>query len=257
MIRPARTLTALAGAALLAVAGCSSTSAPQSTTSPAGAVTVFAAASLTEAFGTLGTGFEKAHPGVRVVTNFGASSGLAQQIIQGAPADVFASASPKNMMQVVSAGEATSPVTFATNVLEIAVPPDNPARVTAVADLAKPGVKVALCQPQVPCGTTAQQVFAKATITVRPVTEEADVKSVLTKVELGEVDAGLVYLTDVRAAGKKVRGIGIPGGLNAATAYPIAALTRSTNRRLARAFVDYVRSAAGARVLSADGFARP
>lgn len=257
MTRLARALTALAGAALLAVAGCSSTSAPQSAATPTGTLTVFAAASLTEAFGTLGTRFESAHPGVRVVTNFGPSSGLAQQIIQGAPADVFASASPKNMMQVVSAGEVTSPATFATNVMEIAVPPDNPARMTTVADLARPGVKVALCQPQVPCGATAQQVFTNAMITVRPVTEEVDVKSVLSKVELGEVDAGLVYVTDVRAAGAKVRGIGIPGGLNAATAYPIAALTRSTNPRLARAFVDYVRSAAGASVLSADGFARP
>ncbi len=126
---------------------------------------------------------------MHVKLNFGASSALALQITQGAPADVFASASVKNMTQVISAKAATDSTTFARNVLQIAVPPANPAGVTGLADLARPGVKVALCQPQVPCGATARKVFDKAGITVKPVTLEQDVKAALTKVETNEVDA--------------------------------------------------------------------
>ena len=141
--------------------------------------------------------------------------------------------------------------------MEIALPPANPGNITALADLAKAGVKLALCQDQVPCGSTAAKVFTNAKLTVAPVTLEPDVKSVLAKVELGEVDAGLVYLTDVRAAGDKVKGIEIPSDVNASTSYPIAALTKAVNASLAKAFVDYVLSADGASVLAADGFAKP
>jgi molybdate transport system substrate-binding protein len=252
-------------AALVLAAGCgSSGSAPHppaaggpAPTALTGTVTVFAAASLTEAFHTLADEFETAHPGVRVRLNFGASSALALQITQGAPADVFASASAKNMTQVITAKAATGSKTFARNVLEIAVPPANPAGVTSLADLAKPGVKVALCQSQVPCGATAQQVVDKAGLRVTPVTLEPDVKSVLTKVETNEVDAGMVYLTDVRAAGAKVRGIAIPDALNASTEYPISLLSAARNPATARSFVDFVLSATGRRVLAADGFASP
>ena len=189
--------------------------------------------------------------------SFGPSSGLATQITQGAPADVFASASQQNMDQVTSAGAASSPTVFVKNTMEIAVPPTNPGHVTGVADLARKGVKVALCQAQVPCGTVAKTVFDNAKITVTPVTQEADVKSVLAKVTLGEVDAGVVYVTDVRAAGGKVKGIEIPGDVNASTSYPIAALTKVPNAAGAKAFVDFVLSAAGAAVLTQDGFAAP
>jgi molybdate transport system substrate-binding protein len=223
----------------------------------AGTVNVFAAASLTEAFTTLGRRFEAAHRGVKVLLNFGASSGLAEQIDQGAPADVFASASTKNMDQVVSAGGASHPTTFAKNVMEIAVPPSNPGHVASVDDLAKPHVRVALCQAQVPCGSTAKEVFDRAKITVKPVTEEVDVKSVLSKVELGEVDAGVVYVTDVRSAGTKVKGVTISPAANASTTYPIAALSTSHNPAAARAFVAYVLSSTGMSVLTADGFAKP
>jgi molybdate transport system substrate-binding protein len=222
-----------------------------------GTVTVFAAASLTETFTTLGKQFEVAHPGTTVKFNFGASSSLAENINQGAPADVFASASPKNMQQVVDAGGASDSKTFANNVMEIAVPPDNPADVTQLTDLAESGVKVALCQPQVPCGTVAQQVFKNADITVKPVTEGADVKAVLTTVQLGEVDAGVVYQTDVQAAGTKVKGIEIPADQNASTSYPIAALTKAPNTAGAAAFVDYVLSPDGEKVLSQAGFTAP
>lgn len=222
-----------------------------------GTVTVLAAASLTEAFTTLKDQFEKAHPGVTVKISFGASSDLATQIINGAPADVFASASAKNMKQVTDAKDAADPSTFAKNVMEIAVPPKNPANITSVNDLAKSGVKVALCQAAVPCGATALTVFKNAKITVKPVTLEADVKSTLAKVELGEVDAGVVYVTDVRAAKTKVKGIEISPDVNASTSYPIATLTKAPNSAAAEAFTDYVLSADGQAALTADGFAKP
>ena len=267
MRRSALTLTTMAIAGLL-LAGCGSSSttgtssatpsAPVSST-PAlsGTINVFAAASLKEAFTKLGQQFEAAHPGTKVVFNFGPSSGLATQITAGAPADVFASASTKNMDQVVKAAAATSPTNFASNVMEIAVPPSNPANVTQLSDLAKSTVKVALCQKAVPCGVTATKVFTNAKLTVVPVTQEVDVKAVLTKVTLGEVDAGVVYVTDVRAAGAKVKGIVIPADVNASTKYPIATLTRAPNKATAQAFTDYVLSADGASVLTADGFAKP
>ena len=222
-----------------------------------GNITVFAAASLTESFTELGKQFESANPGTKVTFSFGASSGLAQQINSGAAADVFASASPKNMDQVVDVGGASNPKVFATNKMEIATPPNNPAQIASVNDLAKSSVKTALCQPQVPCGSIAQQVFTNAKITVKPVTLEPDVKSVLTKVQLGEVDAGMVYVTDVKAAGEKVKGVEISDDVNASTDYPIAALTKSGNAAVASAFADLVLSPAGQGVLTAAGFQAP
>jgi molybdate transport system substrate-binding protein len=267
-------LVASAAATIVVAAGCSS-STDNSPSSPAssaaaggggssssvaavsGAVTVFAAASLKEAFTTLATQFENAHSGTKVKLSFGASSDLAEQINQGAPADVFASASPKNMQQVVSAGGATTSTNFVKNVMEVAVPSSNPGHVTSVTDLVNSSVKVALCEPQVPCGAVAAEVFKNANIRVKPVTLEPDVKSTLSKVELNEVDAGVVYVTDVRAAGSKVKGVVIPDDLNASTEYPIAALTKAPNTAGAQAFVAYVLSPAGAAVLAADGFQKP
>jgi len=191
------------------------------------------------------------------VFNFGPSSGLATQITAGAPADVFASASTKNMDQVIKAAAATSSTNFASNVMEIAVPPTNPADVTGLSDLANPAVKVALCQVAVPCGATVAKVFKNAKLTVTPVTQEIDVKAVLTLVTLGEVDAGVVYVTDVRAAGATVKGIQIPATVNASTVYPIVTLTKAPNKAAAAAFTDYVLSADGVSILTADGFAKP
>jgi molybdate transport system substrate-binding protein len=262
-----------AGLAAVAVAGCSSSgsgsstptpsavsSAPTASSSPpaaTGTITVFAAASLKGTFTQLGKQFEAAHPGDKVKFSFGPSSGLATQITGGAPADVFASASPKNMATVVSAGDASSPQDFAKNTAEVAVPPNNPAKVKSIADLAKSSVKVALCQPQVPCGVIAAKVFKNAGIKVKPVTLQPDVKSVLTQVELGNVDAGVVYVTDVLAAGAKVKGVPIPAKDNASTLYPIAAISKSTNQSIAQAFVAYVLSPAGQQVLAAAGFQKP
>jgi molybdate transport system substrate-binding protein len=222
-----------------------------------GQITVFAAASLTGSFTTLGQQFEAAHPGTKVTFSFGPSSGLATQITNGAPADVFASASAKNMGQVITTKAATTSTNFAKNRMEIAVPPANPAKITQLSDLAKPKVKVVLCAAAVPCGATARKVFTNAKITVTPVSNEVDVKSTLAKVQLGEADAGVVYVTDVLAAGAKVKGIEVPADVNASTEYPIAALTASKNAALAEAFVDYVLSPDGATVLTAAGFEKP
>jgi molybdate transport system substrate-binding protein len=249
--------------AAIAVAGCSSSgssstaSGSSSSSAQTGTITVLAAASLKETFTQLGQQFEAAHPGDTVKFSFGASSALAEQINSGAPADVFASAATKNMDQVVTTGNASNPQDFAQNVMEVAVPPSNPAKVTSVNDLAKSSVKVALCQPQVPCGVVAAQVFKNAKLTVKPVTLQPDVKSVLTQVELGNVDAGVVYVTDVQAAGAKVKGVTIPANVNATTTYPIAALTHSKVPSIAQAFVAYVLSPTGEQVLKAAGFEQP
>lgn len=257
-------LAAAPAAAVLLLAGCGGGSTPAadgggSTSSGAvtGTVTVFAAASLKESFTALGTAFEQAHPGVKVTFSFGPSSGLATSITQGNPADVFASASPTNMDTVVKAGDASNPTTFAKNVMEIAVPPSNPAKVAQVSDLARSGVKVALCQAQVPCGKVARQVLTNAKVAITPVSDETDVKAVLTKVQLGEVDAGVVYVTDVKAAGSKVTGIEIPSDVNASTSYPIATLTKAANPAAAAAFTAYVLSSAGTQQLTAAGFEAP
>ena len=254
-----------AGLAAVALAGCSSsssggaasTASPASSSASTASITVFAAASLTGTFTQIGKQFEAAHPGDKVTFSFGPSSGLATQITNGAPADVFASAAPANMEQVVTAGDVSNPQDFAKNIMEVAVPPSNPANVKSVNNLAKKSVKVALCQPQVPCGVVAAEVFKNAGITVKPVTLEADVKSVLAQVELNEVDAGMVYVTDVQAAGPKVKGVKIPADDNASTLYPIATISKSSHLSVAQAFVAYVLSPAGEQVLSAAGFEKP
>lgn len=235
---PSRWVVALA----LTLTGCGSASQPPKT------LTVFAAASLTGTFTELGKTFEAEHPGTRVRFNFGSSATLAQQIAQGAPADVFAAASPATMKTVAEG------VVFVRNKLEIAVPADNPARVDELKDLADPQVKVALCAAQVPCGAAAAKALGAAGLKVTPVTLEQDVKATLTKVELGEVDAALVYRTDVLAAAGKVRGIGFPEADSAINDYPIAALPKAPAGELARQFVDLVLSRKGKDVLAKAGF---
>lgn len=252
-----RLTLAIAGLAAVAVAGCSSNGSGSDSSSSTGSITVFAAASLTGSFTQLGHQFEAAHKGDTVKFSFGPSSGLAAQINSGAPADVFASAAPANMQQVVSAGHASNPKDFVKNKMEVAIPPNNPGKVTSVKDLAKSSVKVALCQPQVPCGVVAAEVFENVGIKVRPVTLQPDVKSVLTQVETGNVDAGMVYVTDVKAAGSKVKGVPVPAGDNASTLYPIATVSSSKHKSVAQAFVSYVLSPAGQQVLAAAGFEKP
>jgi molybdate transport system substrate-binding protein len=264
-----RTILALAAACasvtLLAGCGGASTPAGQSgSAAPAAGsasgqtLTVFAAASLKGTFTTIGQQFETAHPGTKVSFSFAGSSDLVTQLQQGAPADVFASADTTNMIKVVTDKlVAGPPVNFATNTLEIAVPPDNPARVTSFADLSKPGVKLVVCAPQVPCGAAAKKIETVTDTTLAPVSEENAVTDVLGKVESGEADAGLVYVTDVRAAGDKVKGIAFEESRQAVNTYPVAALAGSRNADLAREFVQLVTGVQGQRVLAAAGFATP
>ncbi|GAB6901647.1 molybdate ABC transporter substrate-binding protein [Kineosporia succinea] len=250
---------AVAVLAVASLAACGSSSDGETSAAPglSGEITVFAAASLTESFTALGQAFESENPGTKVTFSFGPSSGLAEQIDSGAPADVFASAATKNMDQVVEAGNASDPVTFANNTMEIAVPADNPAKVDSLDDLANKDVKVVLCAEEVPCGVSARKVFENAGLSVTPVSNEEDVKSTLSKITLGEADAGLVYVTDVKAAGDDVVGVEIPAEDNASTAYPIATLKDTENAALAKAFVDYVLSDQGSAELGTAGFSKP
>jgi molybdate transport system substrate-binding protein len=248
----------LAVLTLIVLAGCGAeTAASSGSGTPSalsGEVNVFAAASLTGTFTQLGKDFEAAHPGVKVNLNFDGSSALAQQINKGAPADVFASAAPKNMDDVRDKG---TPTTFVKNTLEIAVPKGNPGGITGLKDFADQDKKIALCAAEVPCGAAAAKVFKAAGITPQPDTLEKDVKAALTKVGLDEVDAALVYKTDVRSAQDKLEGIQFPEASQAVNEYPIATLTNGPNPDGAKAFVDYVLSAKGKAVLTAAGFDAP
>ncbi|MGI8538143.1 MAG: molybdate ABC transporter substrate-binding protein, partial [Mycobacteriales bacterium] len=198
-----------------------------------------------------------ANPRLTVRFNFGGSSALAQQIVSGAPADVFAAASPATMQTVVDAGDATAPQVFVRNRLVIAVPPTNPGKVSRLADFADSDLTIALCAEQVPCGAAAMKVFSAAKITAVPDTFEQDVKAALSKVQLGEVDAALVYRTDVLASDGKVESIAFPEADQAVNDYPVAALSSAPNAAAAAAFVAYVLSPEGQQVLADAGFDRP
>jgi molybdate transport system substrate-binding protein len=213
---------------------------------------VLAASSLSEAFTRIGAAFQKDHPGVKVVFDFAGSQDLVAQIGQGAPADVLATADTATMDGV--AGKVTPPRVFATNRLAIAVAPGNPLGVTGLASLADPALKVVLAAPEVPAGKYAQQVLARAGAAVKPVSLEESVKGVVTKIALGEADAGIVYVTDVHAAGGKIAGLDIPAADNVTATYPIAALRDSASAADAQAFVDYVLSTAGQQTLRDAGF---
>jgi molybdate transport system substrate-binding protein len=278
---PRRRFSVLAGVsvALLAVAlgACSSSSsspAASGTTSAAGTasaggsasangkvtgtVVVFAATSLTEAFNKIGAQFEAANPGVTVKFNYNGSSSLATSINQGAPADVFASAAPSNMKTVTDAGNATgTPKNFASNTGEIMVEKGNPDHITSVSNLANPAVKVVVCAPKVPCGQVATAIFKNAGVTVKPVSEEQNVGGVVTKVTLGEADAGIVYVTDVKANEGKATGVPIPADQNDVTQYPIAQIKDAPNASAAAAFISYVLGPDGQKVLASFGFMPP
>ena len=259
--RAAASITA-AALSVLALAGCAQ-DAPAATVSSAsatptvsGSITVDAAASLNTVFPALAAIFQREHPGTTITFDFGGSSTLAAAIVAGAPVDVFASASAKTMQTVQDAAlTAAGPVVVARNELEIAVPPGNPGKVTGLKDFADAAKTIVVCDPAVPCGAAAKQVFGIARITAKPDSEEPDVTSVLTKVEGNQADAGLVYVTDVRAAGAKVGGIPFPEADRAVTAYPIAAMKGSRNAALAEAWVAFVQ--AHELDLQAAGFLAP
>jgi molybdate transport system substrate-binding protein len=262
-IRPLATLATLATvtAAALLLAGCStSTLSVRSTPTPssvalAGTIVVDAASSLTGAFNELGTDFQKLHPGTTITFNYGASSALATTITAGAPVDVFAAASPATMKTVTDAKLARgAPVTFVTNTLEIAVPVGNPGKITGLADFADASRKIGICAPQVPCGSAAVAIFKLTGIKDKPDTLEPDVKTALTQVASGDLDAALVYHTDILAAGSTVTGINFPEASQAINDYSIAPLTTSKNVALSAAFVRYVLGPTGRSVLSKAGF---
>jgi molybdate transport system substrate-binding protein len=243
----------LAALVIVLAAACGSTSSSSSAASAK--ITVFAAASLTDAFTKLGSDYTAAHPGVTVTFNFAGSQDLVAQLQQGAPADVLATADTKSMDQVATLVGA--PQVCARNQLEIALPPGNPEHIKSLKDLADPSLKVVLAAPQVPAGKYAQQVLANAGVTVKPVSLEESVKGVVTKVSLGEADAGIVYVTDVQAAGGKIAGVAIPDTLNVIATYPIAVVKATKNDQDARAFVDMVMSSRGRQVLHSFGFLPP
>lgn len=223
-----------------------------------GSITVFAAASLSDSFTEIAARFEDAHPGSAVTLNVGGSSDLVTQILEGAPADVLASADERNMAKVHDAGLLAGDArTFATNTLQLVVPADNPAGIRTLADAAEPDVKMVVCAEQVPCGAAAALVTEAAGVELTPVSEESSVTDVLGKVVSGEADAGLVYVTDVRAAGDAVLGIGIPEAAHAVNVYPIAALADSDETRTAQAFVEFVAGPDGRAVLGEAGFGAP
>ncbi len=223
-----------------------------------GIVTVFAAASLTAAFQSVVTAFEEAYPGVKIRLDFGGSQMLVQQIQQGAPADVFAAADEASMQKLVRSGAlSTAPEIFARNTLQIVVAAGNPKHIRSLADLAKPGLILALCGPTVPCGRYTTEAFGKAGVPVPAASQELDVKAVVTKVGLGEADAGIVYVTDVRAAGRAVEGVDIPAPTNIIARYPIARLGGAPNPVAATAFVAFVLSSRGQQVLASHGFLPP
>lgn len=220
-----------------------------------GSVTVFAAASLTEAFTDLQGALKASKPGLSVTYNFAGSGALVAQIQQGSPADVIATADTGSMQKLRDAGLVDPPTSFAGNRLEILVPAGNPHRIATLADLASPGLKVVLADDTVPAGKYAAQALHAAGVTVRPVSEEVDVKAAVAKVTLGEADATIAYVTDVEAAGAKAQGVPIPDAQNVVAVYPIAVVTASHNRAGAAAFVDAVVHGPGQDILRRRGFA--
>jgi molybdate transport system substrate-binding protein len=247
--------------ALLAVllVACGGVAGPATTADPVqGSVNVFAAASLTEALNQVGKDFHVRHPGGSTQFNYAGSPTLVAQLTQGAQADVFASADEPNMAKVSAAGlTATPPRVFATNKLEIVVGAGNPKHITSLADLARQGLIVVLAAPAVPAGRYAGQALQAAGVKVTPASQEVDVKAVVSKVALGEADAGIVYLTDVKAGGARVTGVPIPDAQNVVARYPVALLKGGTNETGGQAFIDYLLGSAGQRTLAGFGFTGP
>ena len=221
-------------------------------------LTVFAAASLTDGFTKAGDEFARSNTRVRFTFNFGSSSTLATQITNGAPADVFASADETNMQKVADADLAEgAPIVFSTNRLEVAVASGNPKKIASLADLARPGVVLVLAAPTVPAGKYALEALMKAGVTAKPASQEVDVRAVLNKVSLGEADAGIVYVTDVKSAAGRVTGVEIPEQHQVIARYPAAAVKGTRNPELAQRFVDFLVSPAGQNVLADFGFSKP
>lgn len=254
-----RSLRMMATLALIGVMGAGCSAGTESEASPRVderiTITVGAAASLTDVLATIAAEFTAANPGISVQFSFAASSAIAEQIREGAPLDVFASAGSTSMDPVAAEGLVTGVTAFAVNSLQIAVPPGNPAGVSALADLSR--VSVVVCQEQVPCGVATARLFQQNSLTVTPVSFEPDVRSVLGKVEADEADAGIVYVTDVLASGSAVNGIPIPPDSNVVTTYQAAVVADSTHAEAAAAFVAFLAGPEAESALAAAGFGLP
>jgi molybdate transport system substrate-binding protein len=245
----------VAGLALAGCGGAGDTAGNEPGAQQRVTVTVLAAASLTDVFNALEPQFEAANPTADLRFSFGASSDLATQIVNGAPADVFASANERQMKVVTDAGKAAgTPEPFTTNVLTIVTPPGNPKGIRSFADLAKPDVTELVCAPQVPCGAATEQIEKATSITLSPASEEPDVRSVLAKVEAREADAGLVYVTDARSSAGKVQQINFPESKDAVNVYSITSIEGAAQPQLAQAFVAFVLGPEGQRELTSAGF---
>jgi len=270
-VKPLLRVAVLVAVASLAVAGCSTQAAtiggsartadpagPTPSTGPTGTITVLAAASLQRTFTTLGERYEQTHPGTTVQFSFAGSSDLVTQVRNGAPADVVATADEATIRKL-SAGDLADgwPQDFATNTLEIAVAPGNPLRIHDLRDLTARDVQLVTCAAPVPCGAATAAVERAAGVDLHPVSEEQSVTDVLGKVESGQADAGLVYVTDVRGAAGRVDGVRFAAAAKVVNTYPIAVLHDAADPALAASFAAYVRSDAGRRVLTDAGFGTP
>ncbi len=248
-------------AVAIAAAGCGGSATSGASASPqarlTGPLTVLAAASLTEAFTDTRTALEKEHTGLHVTYGFAGSQALVTQVIDGAPADVVATADEASMQKLVTAALVETPTVLARNRLEIAVAPGNPRGIRGLAGLAAPGLTVVLADPSVPAGRFAGQALQKAGVTVTPRSLELDVKSVLRTVAMGEADAGIVYVTDVTAAGATVTGVPIPDEQNVIATYPIAVVRATAHHDAAAAFVTEIVSGDGQQHLRTRGFLGP
>ena len=251
-------LLSLALVALLS--GCGQKTPPSTTasTSSAHSIVVFAATLLKPAFPLLAGKFQTDNPGAAIDFNFATSSELANKLSQGASADVFASADSAQMDTVVKADLTSSdPINFASNTLVIVTAPGDPKQIRSFADLAKPDLRVAVCQASAACGSAAQRIEDNTGVHLNPVSEESVSSGVLGKVTSGDADAGLVYLTDAHKAGDKVTAVQFPESNEAVNSYPIAVLKHASQPALAQKFVDLVTGATGQRVLTQAGFASP
>ncbi|HWS46751.1 MAG TPA: molybdate ABC transporter substrate-binding protein [Acidimicrobiia bacterium] len=264
-----RTLASIAVCCTLVAAACGSSSKSSSSSSSTasaatagakltGSLNVFAAASLTAAFTDYKKTLEAQNPGLSITNNFAGSQALVTQIENGAPADVFASADMKNMQKLVDKGLVGTPQIFAKNKLEIAVAPGNPKHITSLADLEQSGIVFVLEDPSVPAGNYARQAFQKAGLPApKPASNELDVKSAIAKIESGDADATIVYVTDVTAAGSKVEGVAIPENQNVIATYPIAVVKATKNPAAAQGYVDGLVNGPGRQALEARGFLPP
>ena len=273
MRRPSHVLLALVALPALVAAACgdddgdatasaatsdAAAASTASATTAEGDITVFAAASLTDAFTAVGQAFTEANPDAGATFSFDSSSALVHQIIEGAPADVFASADTANMDKLTAAGlNGAEPVIFATNLLTIIVEPGNPTGISGVADLASRDLKVVLCADEVPCGRYAEEILDNAGVTVTPVSFEQNVRGVVTKVTAGEADAGIVYITDFTAAGDSAEAVDIPLDINVVAEYPIATAAESASPEVAQAFIDFLLGSEGQAIMAEHGFGAP